>query len=325
MIAIIQSAWVVPGLVGPALAGYVAQESSWRWTFLALAPLLPLAALAVAGPMNRLGRPPLDVERSSGKARSLLYSVQLAVGAALLLAALGAGHMLFGAAALLGGGALTVMAMRRLLPAGTLSAQPGPAAAIAMLGLISVAFFGVEAFVPLAVSSLRGAGTLVGGLALTAAAVTWAAGSWVQARLANRASRRVLTAAGVVLIAAGIGIEAAVPVTALAPTWLAALGWAVSGLGMGIAFSTATLSVIENAAPGTEGAASSSVQLAEALGIGLGTGIAGAVVAMSAATSIGLAPGIATADLLMLVACGLALAVVPRTPEARRGGGLDSA
>ncbi len=30
MIAIVSSAWVLPGLVGPALAGYVTQAASWR-------------------------------------------------------------------------------------------------------------------------------------------------------------------------------------------------------------------------------------------------------------------------------------------------------
>lgn len=317
MIAVISSAWVLPGLVGPALAGYVAQESSWRWTFLALAPLLPLAVLAVARPMMRLGAPLSAGHAGDGPGRSLLNSIRLAFGAALLLAALPSGQPLVAVAAVLAGGSLVVAAIRRLLPPGTLSARPGRAAAIAVLGLISVAFFGVEAFVPLAVSSVRGAGTVVGGLALTAAAVTWAAGSWLQARVAGRGSRRILITVGIILIATGIGLEAVVPLTGLVPVWLAAFGWAVSGLGMGIAYSAATLAVIESAQPGTEGAASSSVQLAEALGIALGTGLAGGVVAMGAASAIGLAPGIAIADLLMLVACGVAVAIVPRMPEAR--------
>src|SRR3989440_6689530 len=37
MIAILASAWVVPGLVGPALAGIVADAVGWRWVFLGLA------------------------------------------------------------------------------------------------------------------------------------------------------------------------------------------------------------------------------------------------------------------------------------------------
>lgn len=122
-------------------------------------------------------------------------------------------------------------------------------------------------------------------------------------------------AAGISLIGVGIALEAAVPLTSLAPVWLAAAGWAVSGLGMGIAYSTATLTIIESAPAGGEGAASAAVQLANTLGIGLGTGVAGAVVAFGAAGTLGEAPAIAVADVLMLVICGVTLAIVGRMPD----------
>ena len=318
MIAIISSAWVIPGLIGPALAGYVAEAFSWRWTFLALVPLLPLALLALAGPMRRLGAPEREASAGLGEAaahrRAAFDAVRLAAGAALLLGALGARDLLVFGLALVGGLLLAIPPLRRLLPAGTLSAQPGRGAAVAVVGLVSIAFFGVEAFVPLAVSSIRNAGTVAGGLALAAAAVTWAAGSWVQARLTGRVSRRTMTGAGIGLIAVGIGMEAAIPVTAL-PVWVAAAGWAVSGLGMGISYSTSTLATIETARSGEEGAASAAVQLAEALGIGLGTGVVGAVVAYGATELFGMAPAITIADLLMLVVCGIALLAAARMPE----------
>jgi MFS family permease len=315
MIAVISSAWVLPGLVGPALAGYVAQEASWRWTFLALAPLLPLAAAALAAPLARLGPPagkPLERARDL---RPVWDAVVLACATALVLGALTQGQILLVLPAILVSVALGFRPLQRLLPDGTLGARPGRGAAVAVLGLISIAFFGVEAFVPLAVVSMRGASTVTGGLALTAAAVTWAAGSWLQARL-TRGSRRALTAAGVALIGFGIVLEAVVPLTSLAPVWLAAAGWGVSGLGMGIAYSTATLTIIESAPAGGEGAASAAVQLANTLGIGLGTGVAGAVVAYGAAGTLGEAPAIAIADVLMLVVCGVTLAIVGRMPDA---------
>ena len=156
---------------------------------------------------------------------------------------------------------------------------------------------------------------MAGGLALAAAAVTWAAGSWVQARLTGRVLRRAMTGAGIGLIAIGIGMEAVIPVTAV-PVWLAAAGWGVGGFGMGIAYSQATLATIETAQSGQEeGAASAAVQLAEALGIGLGTGLAGAVVAYGATELSGMAPGIFIADVLMLIVCVVALGVVGRVPE----------
>ncbi|MGH2417697.1 MAG: MFS transporter, partial [Candidatus Limnocylindria bacterium] len=38
MIALVSSAWVVPGLVGPALAGTVTDALGWRWVFLGIVP-----------------------------------------------------------------------------------------------------------------------------------------------------------------------------------------------------------------------------------------------------------------------------------------------
>ncbi len=39
MIALMSSAWVVPGLIGPALAGLIADIAGWRWVFLGLLPV----------------------------------------------------------------------------------------------------------------------------------------------------------------------------------------------------------------------------------------------------------------------------------------------
>jgi MFS family permease len=314
MIAVISSAWVLPGLLGPALAGYITQATSWRWAFLGLAPLVPLAALAVAGPMARLGVA-ASAAHAGGAVARVWDAIQLAVGAAALLGALSAPSLPIGLAAAVFGVLLARGPLRRLLPPGALSARPGPGAAVAVLALVSAAFLGVEAFVPLAVSSIRGAGPIAGGLALTAASVTWAAGSWLQARLAPRRSRRALTAAGLALVLAGIALETLVPLTAVPAVPLAAFAWAVAGLGMGLAYSTATLVVIETAPAGGEGAASAAAQLANTLGIAVGTGLAGGVVSLSASTVLGLAPGIAVANMLLFVAGAIGLSIVGRMPD----------
>jgi hypothetical protein len=83
---------------------------------------------------------------------------------------------------------------------------------------------------------------------------------------------------------------------------------------MGLAYSTTTLLIIETAAPGAEGAASASVQLANTLGIAIGTGLAGAIVAVVAAGP-GLAPGIAVANLVMLAVGSLGLMTIRGLPQ----------
>ncbi|HEX2194587.1 MAG TPA: MFS transporter [Candidatus Limnocylindria bacterium] len=326
MIAVISSAWVVPGLVGPALAGWISEELSWRWTFLGLAPLVPLAAAAVAVPLVRLPRPPARASSADGTGstsgwRPARDAVLLAVAAGALLSAASFGEPPARIGLATAGALLIYGPLRRLLPAGSLTARHGRGAAIMALALLSAAFFGVEAFIPLAVASVRNAGTVAGGLALTAAAVTWAAGSWLQARLAARRSRSSVTTAGLVLVTAGIGIVALVPVSPFHPVIVAGAGWAVAGFGMGLAYSTTILAVLEGAPAGAEGQASASVQLAHTLGIALGTGVAGGAVT-AGAVALGMAPGIFVADLVMLLVAGAAVIAarrMSRTPPERTG------
>ena len=313
MIAIISSAWVIPGLVGPALAGYVAQEASWRWTFLALVPWLPLSALLLARPLSRIPR--LSPAAATAQpAAGVSDALRLAIGAGMVLGALTIGNPLLGIAMAAVGVAIGLAPLRRLLPPGALSAAPGRGAAAAVVALVSVTFLGAEAFVPLAVASVRTAGTVVGGLALTAAAVTWASGSWLAARFATGGTRTGLLVGGAVLIGLGIGVEAAIPISSM-PVWVAALGWAIAGLGMGLAYSTATLVVIETAEPGAEGAAAAGAQLANTLGVAIGTGLAGGLVAFGATGLGGLAPAITIADLVLVVICGVTVLVARRVPD----------
>ena len=40
MFAVLSTAWVVPGLIGRAIAALVAAAVGWRWVFLGLIPLV---------------------------------------------------------------------------------------------------------------------------------------------------------------------------------------------------------------------------------------------------------------------------------------------
>ena len=42
IVAMLASAWVIPGLIGPALAGIISDVFGWRWVFLGLVFILPL-------------------------------------------------------------------------------------------------------------------------------------------------------------------------------------------------------------------------------------------------------------------------------------------
>lgn len=62
--------------------------------------------------------------------------------------------------------------------------------------------------------------------------------------------------------------------------WWAVVAWGISGLGMGMAYTSYSLIVLAGAAPGEEGVASASLKLNEVLGAALGAGGVGALVAV---------------------------------------------
>lgn len=54
MLALNASAFTVPSLVGPFIAGVLTEQLSWRWVFAVLVPLVPVAALTATLPLRRL-------------------------------------------------------------------------------------------------------------------------------------------------------------------------------------------------------------------------------------------------------------------------------
>jgi len=325
MIALISSAWVVPGLVGPALAGLASDSVGWRWVFLGIVPAVLLMGFALYLMLAGLGPVDRTSESQQSDRKRARDAVGLAVGSTMLLTALSIGSPLPAVILAVAGGWLGLRSLRPLLPEGSLRLAPGrPSVAIAMFA-ISFAFFGTEAFVPLSVVELRGGTVTLGGLALSAAAVTWVIGSWLQDRAAGIGMRRTLVVAGAGLIAAGIAVTAGVLVPDV-PVLIAPVGWAIAGLGMGLAYSMLALLMLETAGPAEAGFSSAALQLMYTLGTAFGAGIGGAVVAVSASGALGLelAQAIGIVFAIMAVVAMLSVVVgwrVPRGPSEQPASG----
>ncbi len=274
MFAVLSSAWAVPGVLGPVLGGAVAEHLSWRLAFLGLLPLLPLAAVLTLPGVRGLGAPASPASAPA----SVRPAVRLAFGSALVLAAMAVPSLPAAAVLALAGLAIGMPALFGLFPAGTLRLARGLPAAVAIMGLIGLPFFGAEAFVPLMLTDVRGQAPTLAGLALTAATLTWTAGAWIQVRRARQWSPRSMVTAGMLLVGVGIAGEAA-SVSSAVPVASAAAAWGVAGLGMGMAYQSVSLEVLADAPEGQVGAASASMQVASVLGIAIGTGAGGAVIA----------------------------------------------
>lgn len=279
MMALWSSAWVIPGLVGPAVAGFIAESIGWRWVFLGMVPF-PLIAAALTTRSLRAVKMSVGAPRDLTRLRDALL---LAAGTAILLAGFGRSNLLLLGGLVAIGLAVLIPALRRLSPPGTLRAMPGVAAAVASVILLTVAFFGFEFFIPLALTDLREQTSLMAGLPLTASAMTWTAGAWIVDQKSKVYPRSMMVRAGFTLIVIGNLLTLAVFLTEI-PVLVTLATWAISGLGMGIAFSTLMLAVLDDAPEGSEGATISAGQLGNTLGIALGTGIGGSIIAV---TSVG--------------------------------------
>lgn len=317
MLAVMSSAWVVPGLIGPALAAWITEALHWRWVFGGLTlPVLVLAAVAFR-PIAALR--PVDEPTGDGGARAWA-ALRLAAGSLLVLTGLTVAEPWAGGALVVAGAVVTATALRHLLPDGALRLRRGAAAVPLVVFATTFAFFGAEAYIPLAITDIRGGTLADGALALSASTITWTTGSWLQARLVARGWRRGLVLVGTLLIALGILVTALVLLPGT-PLVVAAVAWAIAGLGMGLAYTTLSLQTLESAEPGREGSASAALQLTFTLGTAFGTGIGGAWVALAAAGTLRLDAGIAIAFGIAVTVVLLAAAASGRLPGAGRATG----
>jgi MFS family permease len=317
MMAVLSTAWVVPGMVGPALSAAVASLAGWRVVFLGLIPLVVVTgALALPG-LSRLGKhPPRDWSPAGRPANQhrLTDGLGAAVGAALVLAGLtrvaGDGQIFVGVALLAVGIAAMAACLRRLLPAGIFTARRGLPAVILCRGLLTFTFFGADAYVTLTITTVRHHSPVLAGVAVTGATLAWTAGAWVQARLNARQEARRLVGSGLIVIVIGLAAMAAVLLPGV-PVYTALAAWTVAGFGMGLAYAPITLLMLRQAPAGREGWASASLSLADVLGTALGIGAGGAAVAAATAHGWPLAAGVGTA-FAIAGAGGLLLALASR-------------
>ncbi|MFC0507253.1 MFS transporter [Micromonospora costi] len=292
------AAWVVPSLVGPAVAGLIVEHVGWRWVFLAVPAVAVPAGLLIHPGLRSMARAAVTGPPAGARAR-----IGWACGAGVSAALLHIGGQQRGASALL----LTAVAVAgllvcapRLLPAGFLRAARGLPTVIGLRGLASAAFVGAEVVIPLMLSRERGLTPTAAGLVLTVGALAWSAGSWVQGRIPKPTSRASLPRAGMACITAGIG-TVALTVAPGTPLAVGVVGWAVAGLGMGLVYPSLSVLTLELSAPGEEGRNSSSLQLGDALFAATVLALTGAVL------GAGAAPGVRSYLATLVVAAGLAL------------------
>lgn len=278
------AAWILPSMVGPLAAGLLAQYVSWRWVFAAVIPIVLIAGLAVWPRIRSLGppeEPALDPALGRRRAAwgsvlaAAVFAAQWAGNRAADAASASISPLLWAVAAAAAGAA--GVALMRLLPPGTLQLARGLPSVVATRGLLSAAFVAAEAFLPLMVLATHGVDPATAGLALTAGAVGWAVGSFLQARAGGRRHRLLVAGASILAAAVGgIGLLTSPSV----PFGVIVAVWTFAGAAMGLALSSTSVMVLALSTSADRGRNSASLQISDQVGAVAGTTVAGVLFAL---------------------------------------------
>ena len=309
MFATMSTAWVLPGVLGPGVAGFVAEAFSWRLIFFGLLPLLAVSGLLAYRGLTSLHPDDQGPTVASDGQATGMNRGRIVNG---LLIALGIGIVNVGLAGTLGpqlvifaiaGLAIALFAFTRLMPPGTLRAVRGYPTAILLRGVLTFAFFAVDVYVALLLEDVRGWSPFMAGIAITAATVSWTVGSWTQARFSSRFPHEWFVRRGFPVVAiglAGLGLILLQEV----PAVLAIPIFGFAGFGMGLAYAQFALIVLRDVPRADQGTATANLTLSDQVGTTLGTSVAAALVHTAVASGGSPAPGLAVA-----IAIGSAVAV----------------
>ena len=311
MFGLLTTAWLVPSMAGPVVAGALAQLLTWRAVFalilvgsgLALLVLLRVAR-AGGGPMDEAARATAIVGRPG--------RLSLLAAGVLVLLHLGAQTGGLRALLLVGAGlAALALVARTLLPPGTLRLRGAAQRLVALRAGFGVSSAVPDVYLTLYLQSERGLSPTSAGLILAVGALGWASGSFVQTRRPSTpADHRLLIVLAAPLVAAA-PVGALLLVTGLVPVPLVVLTALLKGVGMGIASARVATATLDLAPPAEQGGYSSALQSGEAMAVAASTAVMAVVLSVLGAGAGGF---VGVYLLLTAVAVGTVL-IAARTPR----------
>ena len=298
------AAWVIPSIIGPALAGVVAESVSWHWVFLGVILLLLPAAAMMLPPILRVrdlvqGDP--SVRWSPGRVGWSVLTAAAALGLSLSKEFPEPWRWIIAVAAIV----LVGVAVRPLLPARTLLAARGLPATVLLRLIVAGAFFGSEIYLPYLFIERYEFSPSLAGAVLTGAGVSWAAASWLQGRLGDRVSNTQAVQLGAALLAIALVVVLLVAAYTLSPV-IAFIAWTLAGGAMGFMYPRFSVAVLKLSPVSAQGFNSAALSIGESLG----AAVALAVTALVSAAVVG---GAFTAEFAVTVVIAVvAVVLAPR-------------
>jgi MFS family permease len=266
MVSLVNFCIVLPGMVAPTLAGWVAENIGWRWAMVAIASGLVPACGALVLAVRHVPR-----QRDVSQVNYLGGGVLAVAGLGLLQLA-GTASAVVSLLCFVGGLSILVLTTRVLLPAGVFSMRPALPGQLAVLALLSAGYFGGQAWLPLMLIEVMHMSAYQAGMVLIGAPVGWGVGAMIQGRVAHDHPHAQAAVRRHVRLGAGcmvVGMTALLAAMSIGiPLLVLIVCWTLAAGGMGLAASSVTVALLGNPAVTEDGVTSSSVQIASSLSVG---------------------------------------------------------
>lgn len=280
-LGMLAGAWVVPGLLGPGLAGLLVQYFSWRVTFLIIPVLLLGPLLLLVPEIRKLPRvEPKHHDDPVTQMAAVMLAIVALVSTQIFLSHAGQWSLTILVPLVVACIGAVALSTKWLMPAGFLRLARGLPSVIAVRGLIAGSFFGAEVFVPLALQHERHVTVALSGAVLSAATVFWFAGSSAQASKRVRLSQVRIMQLGASLVVISIVV---LPATVFvindkfAAALTSALVWGVAAFGMGMIYPTLGVLMLNMSSEQDHPRLSTSMQMSDSFGVVVMTSISGGV------------------------------------------------
>ena len=291
------AAWVLPSLFGPAIAAFVAETVGWRWVFLGIVGLVAVAAVLIAPVVPGL-RATSDNEPAP---RSRMIWAAVAAVAVVAVELAGSEASTVGVLGAVASIVVVLVSVRALTPTGTLRAGRGLPSVIGTRGMMSAAFFSMQAYIVLVLQVRWDLTPGHAGLVLTVVGVVWAAASQLQARLRRRLSSERAMVIGTAMLLVATALLCLAVLIDLGPV-VAGAAFVLAGAGMGLGFTRTSVAMLAASTERDRGFNSSAITIADSIGAALSLSLCGT--AFAAAERANVDPFLTVFGLAAIAAVG---------------------
>jgi MFS family permease len=289
------SVWALSAVTGPLAGGIIIQHASWSWIFWINLPLCLIASFLYWRHLHE------TVAHKGGRVDHLsagIFALAIAAIMALLTAISTASAREIAALCFIAVVAVALfVGQERRSPEPMISPRIWGRRPIAASLLTGMVMIGLTTFVPVYVQGVMGRSALAAGFALSAMVMGWPIAATVSMRIVNRVGVRPVIRAGGAAVP--IGVACFLALDANSSPWLAGVGSALVGFGMGL-LSTPSIVLIQEIVDWSErGSATAAYLFARSLGSTFGATVFGTMLNFGlAASGFG---SVSSADLRALV------------------------